>query len=143
AGFALRIGDRALTAGCGEDRAGIADLAARLAVERRLVDDKADLVTSLRLGNVLLALNERQDDPLGALGFVAEEFGRAELFAQGEPYRLGCRLAGADPGSARARPRLLHLAIEAGGVDAHAVTAQDVLRQVERKPVGVVQHEGD
>src|SRR5579871_1552301 len=86
----LRIGDLEAHAVATHD-AGVADLAAGLTVERRLVeDDSADL-----------ALAESGDDAFGALGLVAEEFGRADLFAQREPHGFRGRFAGAGPGSAR------------------------------------------
>src|SRR5205814_1760136 len=83
------------------------------------------------------------DDALGGLGLVTQKFGSPDLLAQGEPRRLGRRLAGADPGGARARPRLLHFLVELIDVDGNAAGPQNVLRQVERKPVGVVERERD
>src|SRR5207237_1813842 len=110
----------------GEDRAGIADLPARFAIERRLVDDQADLLTALRFGDALLALDERQDHAFGGFGLVAEKFGGAELVPEREPRRLGRRFARADPGGARALSRLAHLADEPGRIDENTVPTQDV-----------------
>ena len=45
-------------------------------VERRLVDDEADLVAGLRRVDPLLALDDRQHDRFGRLGLVAEKLGR-------------------------------------------------------------------
>ena len=87
--------------------------------------------------------DERARDALGGLGLVAEELGRAETLAQREPHRLGRRLARARPGLARLGALALHRRGEAVGVDAHAARAQRVLRQVERKAVGVVELERD
>src|ERR1700730_6507185 len=99
--LAHRVFDRKLAAGRREDPPGVAALAARLAVERGLIDDNADLVAGRGLRNPLLAAQNRQDHPLGALGLVAKEFGGLELVAQGEPPRLGRRLAGTGPVAAR------------------------------------------
>src|SRR5437763_14745931 len=143
AGFALRVRNREFAAGRGEDRAGIADLPARFAIERRLVDDKADLRTALRFGDALPALDEREDHAFGGFGPVAEKCGAAELVPEREPRRLGRGFPRADPGGARALSRLAHLAVEPGRIDAHAVAAQDVLGQIEGEAVGVVENRGD
>jgi hypothetical protein len=82
--------------------AGVAHLAAGLAVERRLVDDDRARLAGLRRSSTSLpSTHERRDDALGGLGVVAEELGRAELLAQRRTRRLGRRLAGAGPGGAR------------------------------------------
>src|SRR5580704_11979682 len=98
--LAHRVLDRELAAGRRENRPGVADLTARFAVEWGLVDDQADLVTGRGLRNPFLAAHHRQDYALGGLGLIAEEFAGPELVAQGEPIRLGRRLARADPAAA-------------------------------------------
>src|SRR5439155_22635418 len=139
AGLAGRILDRELAAGGREDRPGIADLAARLAVEGRLVDDDADLVAGSGFIHPLLAAQNGQDDALRGLGLIAEEFAGPDLFAQGEPGRLGRRLAGADPAAARLLALARYRRLEA--LDRHlaALAPQHVLRHVERKAEGVVE----
>ena len=69
----------------GRQHAGVADLAAGLAVERRLVDDHRAAFAGLQLGDLLAVGNERRDDALDALGLVAEEFGGAEPLADRKP----------------------------------------------------------
>src|SRR5438094_55124 len=141
--LADRILDRELAAGGREDRPGIADLAARLAVERRLVDQDADLVAGSGFIHPLLAAQNGQDDALRGLGLIAEEFAGPDLFAQGEPGRFGRRLAGADPAAARLLALARHRRLEA--LDRHlaALATQYVLGQVERKTESVVKAEGD
>ena len=56
AGLAQRVRYREFSALSREDRPGIADLPARLTVERCLVDDDADLVAAPRFGDPLFAL---------------------------------------------------------------------------------------
>ena len=97
----LRVGDAEQRPVRPFDDAAIADLAAALAIERRLVDDD---LAALPLGQDLdgLAAGERAlDDRLGLLGVVAEELGRADLLLDLEPDAFGCRLARALPGAAR------------------------------------------
>ncbi len=141
AGLAQRVFDGEFTAAGGKDRAGIANLSARLAVKRGLVDDDADLVAMLRFEDPLLALDERQDDALGGLRLVAEEFGRADLLAQREPGRLGRFFPRTDPGGARERAGLFHFLIESIDIDRDAARPQNVLRQVERKAIRIVKRE--
>src|SRR5262249_4746149 len=119
------------------------NLAAGFGVERRLVDDDADLVAENSFDEALVAAQYRLDHPLGVFGLVAEELARPDLVAQCEPVGLGRRFARADPGGARTGPRLFHSLFELGDVDGDAARPQDVLRQVEWKAVGVVEREGD
>src|SRR5207245_2731793 len=73
-----RIAHCELAAGRRENRPGVADLAAGFAIERRLVEDDADLVPDLGFRDTFLATQDREDDALGGFGFVAEEFGRSD-----------------------------------------------------------------
>ena len=123
-------------------RAGVADLAAALAVERRLVEDDEALVAGGELVDHLAALDQRGDDAFGGLGFVAEELGRADLVGDGEPDLVFAGLAGAGPALAGLGALLGHRILEAREVDIDAARAQRVLRQVEREAVGVVELEG-
>jgi hypothetical protein len=81
-------------------QAGVADLAAGLAVERRLVDDDRAALAGLSASTSAVA-QQRLHDAFGLLGVVAEELGGADLLAQREPDGLGRRLARARPGRAR------------------------------------------
>src|SRR5581483_10042747 len=140
AGSLLRIGDLEAHAVATHD-AGVADLAAGLTVERRLVeDDSADLALAER-SDLLALLDQSGDDAFGALGLVAEEFGRADLFAQREPHGFRGRFAGAGPGSARLLTLALHGGVEALEIDADAARPQRILRQIEGKAIGVVKRE--
>src|SRR5262249_25953933 len=117
------------------------DLAARFRVERRLVDDDRTFLALTELIDFGAFLDKRQHRGLGAAGVVAEELGRPVPIAELQPDALCRGLAGAGP----ARPRLgalaLHGIVEAGEIDADAARLQRVLRQVERKTVGVVELE--
>src|SRR5207302_9384557 len=86
---------------------------------------------------------DREDDALGGFGLVPEELGRPDLLAQREPIGLGRLLSRADPGGARPGASLLHLLIELVDIDGDAARPQDVLRQVERKAIGIVKRESD
>src|SRR5262249_23566585 len=107
----LGVGDAEPQAVGGDD-AGVADLAAGLAVERRLVDDPRAALAGLEFDTLLAIAHERGNDALGLLGLVAQELGRAELFAETKPYRLGRGFAGAGPGGARGRALALHRRVE-------------------------------
>src|SRR5258708_5869578 len=136
-----RVAHRELAAGSREDRAGITDLAPRLAVERGLVDDDRDRVARFGRLDLFATLEDGQDDALGAFGLVAEEFGRANLVAQREPLGASRRLARADPALARFLALALHRRVEPGGGDLAAAAAQHVLGEIERKTVCVVEPE--
>ena len=126
-----------------EHQPGVADLAARFAVERRLVEDEPAALAAPERTDLGAVAHDRARHALGGLGLVAEELGRAEPLAQSEPHRLGRRLARAGPGLARLGALALHRRGEAVVVDAHAARAQRVLGQVEREAVGVVELERD
>src|SRR5580704_929563 len=143
AGFLDGVAHREFAARAREHRPGIAELAARLAVERGLVDDNRDLVAGFGLRYPLAALEDRQDHPLGGLGIIAEEFGRADFLAQREPRRAGRRLAGADPAFARLLALARHRLVEPGDGDLAAPAAQHDLGKAERKAVGGVEPERD
>src|SRR5262249_35000932 len=111
------------------DDAGVADLPARLAVERRAVDD------DLRLAAVHL----RPDDlALGFGGLIAEELGAAELAIE-LLERVGDRLLlGREVGAVAL---LVHRAREALFVDEVAALLGDDARQIGGEAVGVVELE--
>src|SRR3989304_7795650 len=85
----------------GRKHAVIADLAAGLAIERRLVDQHRALLTGFQLFCLGAAFHQRRHHALGFLRFLAEEFGGAELLAQAEPDRLGRGFAGPPPAPPR------------------------------------------
>src|SRR6478752_8873354 len=121
--------------------AGVADLPARLAVERRLVEHDGAALVRAQGVDLLAVLDQRGDDALGGFRLVAEELGGAGLLAQGEPYRLGSGIAGARPRRARLLALAFHGRVEALRVDGDAARLERILRQVEGKAVGVVERE--
>ncbi len=66
----LHVGDRRLAAGP-DEAAGIAELAARFGVERRLVGDDPAALARLQRGDLLAVEHDRLDLALGAFGVVA------------------------------------------------------------------------
>ncbi|MHC2377648.1 hypothetical protein ACVIHA_002023 [Bradyrhizobium liaoningense] len=139
----LRVGDAELDAALTREHAGVPDLAAGLRIERRLVEHDRARLAGLEAGDFVAVLDQRGYHAFGALGLVAQEFGRTQLLAQREPDCLGSRLARALPGLARRHLLALHRIRERRLVDADAARLQRVLRQVEREAVGVVEREGD
>ena len=125
-------------AGLGGDRTGVADLAAALGVERGLVEEDLD-----ELGVAITARHvEHVEDPgNGVVGDVAEEHRDAVL--------LDDAAVGVDVGvlpmdaAGRLRPLALlgHLRLEPGEIDRDATLRGDLLGQLEREPVGVVEGE--
>src|SRR5204862_7440279 len=87
AGLFLRVGDTELDALTAE-HAGVADLAARLRVKRRLVHDDSAGLACLQAVDFLAVFHERRDRAFGCLGLVAKEFGGTELFAERKPHAL-------------------------------------------------------
>ena len=139
----LRVGDANFSAIGRDDAAGIAHLAAGFGIERRLVGDQRHLVARLRAVYRLAVHHQRHDLALGGILGIAQKLGGARLLANVEPYRLGRRVTGPGPGGAGGGLLARHRGIEGGGIDAAALAAQDVLRQVQREAESVVQLEGD
>src|SRR5580704_13585394 len=108
-----RVAHRQLGAVGRENDPAVTHLAARFRIERRLVDDDANVVAGLSLGDALPIAHDRVDDALGVLGLIAEKLGGADLLAQREPYRLGRRLARSNPALARFLALMLHCRREA------------------------------
>src|SRR5262249_36999072 len=133
----LGVGDLEANALAGH-HTGIADLPARLGVERRLVDDNRAALARLEACDLLAVFAQGSAHAFRALGLVTEELGGAALFAQREPHRFGRGVARARPGRARLFLLALHRSIEAFGVDGDTAGAQRVLRQIEREAVGIV-----
>ena len=73
AGALLGFGDAEGHAVAG-DHAGVADLAAGLRIERRLVEDEGARLTGLQLGNLSAVLDQCTDHAFGRLGLITEEF---------------------------------------------------------------------
>src|SRR5947209_17842034 len=110
----LRVGDaRADTIAA--QPAGVADLPARLAVERRLVEHDLPAFAGFELGDLLAVAHQRRDHTFGTLGVVAEEFRRPKLLAQRKPDRLGRGFARAGPRGARLGLLALHRGVERVG----------------------------
>ena len=135
-----RVGDFGAEAGRA-DFADVADLAAGLAVERRLVEDERAALASLERRDLDPVLEDRADDALRGLGLVAQKLGRADALAQSVPDRFGRGFPRSRPGAPRLGPLALHRGVEPVEVDREAAGAQRVLRQVERKPKSVVEAE--
>ena len=135
-----RVGDFGAKAGRG-DFADVADLAAGLAVERRLVEDQRSALARIERLDLDAVLDDRADDALGGLGLVTEKLGRADALAQAVPDRFGRSFARARPGPARLGALALHGGVEAVRVDRKPAGAQGVLRQIEREAIGVVEPE--
>src|SRR5436190_627629 len=102
AGALLRVGDAEAHA-LAAHGADVADLTAGFAVERRLVEDNRAACSGLEAFDLAAVAHDRRNDAFRAFGVVAQKFRRADLFAQGEPQRVGRRLAGAGPRSPRSR----------------------------------------
>ena len=119
--------------------AGIADLAARLAVERRAVEDDDGVLPGFdRFDRPALVQQGQHHHALGLERVVAEETGRLQARDQvGRQLHAAAELAG----RARGLALLLHRRLEAGDVHAQAALARDVLGEVEREAVGVVEAE--
>src|SRR5690606_39419622 len=123
-------------------RAGVADLAAALGIERGAVEnDDCRLALPDRLDRAAVA---QQRDHLGAARgelFVAEEFRRRQLRDQlGRQAGAAAELAGA----ARAFALLFHqvlVVLHRRRLELRATLAQDVGDQVRRAAVGVVELE--
>src|SRR5690606_14118471 len=115
------------------DHAVVADLSARLRIERCLVQDQRAFFPLLQRLCRQTTFDDAADRAFGGFCFVAEEFGRADFLTYLEPDRLGRGLAGALPGPPRFFLLVLHRLVETRGVDLDAAYAQRVLRQVERE----------
>src|SRR5688572_32059779 len=79
----LSVGDTEAHA-VASHHAGVADLAAGFAVERRLVDDDSAALAPAERGCLLAILDQRRHHAFGGLGLVAEKLGSARFLAQAE-----------------------------------------------------------
>ena len=138
----LRVGDAEQRALGALDDARVADLAAGLAVERRLVEHERGLLAGPQAADLLAVHEDGLDLAFRGLGVVAQEIGGAR-FSRTSNQTLRSPRRRALPGLARLLLLLLHGRVEGIGVDADAARLQRVLREVEREAVGVVELEGD
>src|SRR5690625_1501903 len=144
AGLALGPDDAGAPGG-GADHACVADLTAGLGIEGRLVEDDRNLAILLSDGTVTFGAfrDQRHDLPLGFLGVIAKEIGRADTVRDLEPDGLVRRLAAAFPGSAGALLLLLHGGLEAGHVDIATDLAESIAGEIHGEAIGVIKPEGD
>ena len=91
--FLLRIGDAEDRAFRPFDDAGVADLAAAFAIERRLVQNERAFLAGLEVCHLFAAGDERRDDAFRGFGIVAEEFAGAGLVLDLEPKPFRRRFA--------------------------------------------------
>ena len=143
AGALLRVRDDEARAVGGGDLAAIAHLAAGFAIEGSLVGDQGDFRAGFGLGDLGAVLHQGEDNALGALQLIAEEFAGADTLANFEPDAVRCRVAGAGPGLARLGALTLHGGLEARRIDVASLAAERVLGEIEREAIGVVELEGD
>src|SRR5580693_3680839 len=138
--FLARVGNFGAEARRG-DFADVADLAARLAIKRRLIEDQRSALARIERFDFDAVLDDRAYDALGGLGLVTQKLGRADALAQSIPDRFGRSLAGTRPGPARFGALALHCGVEAVRVDRKPARSQSVLRQIERESIRVVEAE--
>ena len=137
------VGDGDAGAAGADHDPGVAYLAAGFPIKGALVADDRDPGAGLGLLHRLAIDDDGRDLALGALRLIAQEVGGAGFLADGEPHRLGRRLAGAGPGLAGLGALALHGGVEARHVDAETARAQRVLGEVEGEAEGIVQLECD
>src|SRR5207248_6949648 len=136
-----RVGHLDARAARGLERAPVADLTAGLRVEGRLRGDDVDGCAGSDGTARLLAVDEQRQD----LGLPLDDAGADEArsgAARRRDLRRRGRVREALP-AAPARALRFHLAIEAGAIDGEALAAEDVLREIEREAVRVVEAERD
>ena len=121
-------------AGFGDDRARVADLATRLGVERGPIEEDLD-------DAVVGPVEHAQYTCLGPIVGVADELGRAELVDDlPVPTERGV-VDGALGRSLRTGALGVHLDVEAVEVDVDRALGGDLLGQLQRESVGVVEQE--
>src|SRR5690606_34075003 len=119
----------------GQQQPPVADLAAGLGIERRAFQHHHAALAGFQRADAAAVAVEADDLALVFQLLVAGEFGAAGHRAGGDVFAL--ELAG----RAGALPLRLHLALEAGHVEAQAPLAGNVVGEIDREPVGVVQLE--
>ena len=123
------------------DRAGIALLAAGFSIERGLVDyDRNNIAFSNGLYFRAIA-DKRSDNAFGNLGLVSEKFRRTDLILDTEPDRFGCSFTRTSPVRTGLGLLALHGGTEAIRIDGNTALTKCILRQIQRKAIGVVKLE--
>ena len=125
------------------DDALIADLSARLAIERRLVEHDFGLIALGQRSDFFAGLEDAADFAFRRFRLVAEELRRADTVLDLEPMRFGGGIARTLPGPSRLFLLTLHRGVEASEIDADAARLQSILGQIEREAEGVVELERD
>src|SRR6201996_98563 len=124
------------TAGCAGKRAGVANLATGLSVERCAIEDHQRVFARVQLIELLAAAHDA--DHLAtrrAERVVAEKFGRLELAGQFRGHQaLGLEITALAP----AFLLLFHRLFEAGHIDIEPTLACDIGSEVDWKTVGIV-----
>src|ERR1700682_2331965 len=108
------------------EHAGVADLAAGFAVERRLVEHHGAVLAFFQRFDFLAVAHERGDDAFCAFGLVAKKLSTAEFFADAEPNRLVRRLAGACPRGTRLSALLVHLIVKTSNINGPTLASKNV-----------------
>ncbi len=140
----LGVADVHLHAGAGQG-AVVTDLATGLGVERSLVGQHDDVITGLgTLHRAAVLENGDHGEVVGLQAVIPEEDGRLERGDQiGRQGHATTELAGRARGLALG----VHCGVEALDVHGQVTLARDVLGEIEREAVGVVQaeriHAGD
>ena len=121
--FLLGFSDSDSSAAFFSDYAGIAFLATRLAIKRRLVKHQSNLHPILGVFDNLAINNHDSDLAFGAFNFIAEEFRRAILLANIKPDLFCCRITGARPGGSCIGALLFHRCVKTAKIDAEPLPA--------------------
>ena len=118
-------------------------LAAAFGIEGGEAHQNVDRVARLGLIDLAGALDDGQNGRVGLRLVIADEFGRSEPVAQGQPSRPAALVAGTLPVLARHGPLTRHGCFIAIQIDVKAAGAKGVLGQVKREAIGVIELEGD
>ena len=124
--------------------AGVAHLAAHLAVERRTIEHELNLVARRRLLNRLAVAHDGHNLAARELVvIVAVELRRGKAVGEGNPDVVGLAPGVAVGRGAGALALGLHGGVEGVHVDGVTGRASNLAREVDGEAVGVVQGEGD
>ena len=125
------------------ERSPVADLAAGFRVEGSLIHDDDAAVALFELFDARPILDQRDDLARGSLRLVAEKFRGAEILLEFVPKPFRGRLARTGPRLTCLGALPLHGRGEGGSIHADTFGLQRVLGEIVRKPVSVVELEGD
>ena len=125
--------------GIGANLAGVADLAAGLAIERRAIEHDLDLLPGFGLLHRSVDTEDRDDRGIRLLVLVAKELGAR----RDRRVEIGAVAAGILEGGQRAAGLALlrHRRLEPGVVDFEPFLVREFGREIEREAVGVVEAE--